>query len=166
MPQVLAQYPDTYLTVAGSGPLEPTLRKLGSDLGIADRINFLGMVTQAKLPDLYRHATMFIAPFIIATDGDQEGLGLVMVEAMGCGCPVIASDLPAIHDVIEHDVTGWLVPSGDAQVLGQEILHLLSNSALRNDLSSKALSNTQQKFSWDRITTAYKQQLLHHSNRV
>lgn len=62
------------------------------------KICFIEIVSQTKLADQYRTATLVIFPFVIAQSVDQEGFGLIQVEAMGCECPIIAGDLTAIHD--------------------------------------------------------------------
>ncbi len=114
------------LTVAGDGPLGADLRRRAKTLGLSARVNFLGMVAPSRLPALYRRATLCVAPFIVARSGNQEGLGLVLVEALGCGCPVVASDLLAVRDVIRDGETGVLVPSGDPQALAAGISGLLT----------------------------------------
>jgi glycosyltransferase involved in cell wall biosynthesis len=111
MPRVLAKCPAISLTVAGAGPLETELRELATCLDISDKVVFNGMRTQLQLPELYRRATLAVFPFVVTRSGIQEGFGLVVVEAMGCECPVISGDLPAIHDTVIHDVNGLLVPS-------------------------------------------------------
>ena len=84
LPRVLQAFPDTRLTIAGGGPLESDLRQLAESLGICRCVDFRGMVPQTELPALYRRAKLFVAPFQVASSGDQEGFGLVLVEAMGC----------------------------------------------------------------------------------
>lgn len=101
MPKVLERHPDAFLTIAGFGPDESALRRKAYSLGVYEHVGFRGAVRPSRLPDLYRQATLFVAPFVEAQGGDQEGLGLVTIEAIGCGCPVIVSDLPAVFDVIE-----------------------------------------------------------------
>jgi glycosyltransferase involved in cell wall biosynthesis len=114
-------YPDLRLTIAGDGPLRRELERRAVDLGIAERVAFLGGVAQASLPELYRRATLAVFPFVVAADGDQEGFGLVIIEAMGCGCPVIANDLAAVHQSIDAGVTGVLAPPGDVAALAAAI---------------------------------------------
>ena len=100
LPKIIEAHPDAYLTIAGFGPEESALRRQAESLGIREHVHFLGAVPQERLPALYRRAAVFVAPFVATASGDQEGLGLVTVEAVGCGCPVIVSDLPAVCDVV------------------------------------------------------------------
>ncbi len=99
VPAVLTRFPDVFLTVVGAGPEEASLRSQVDKLGLAHKVNFVGPLPQHALPGLYRRAALFVAPFIQAQSGDQEGLGLVTVEAVACGCPVLVGDVPAVRDV-------------------------------------------------------------------
>jgi glycosyltransferase involved in cell wall biosynthesis len=155
MPRILARVPDVHLTVAGSGPLEVVLRKQCRSLGLTDQVAFLGSQPQSKLPGLYQQAAMAVFPFIRAKDGDQEGLGLVVIEAMGCGCPVIASDLPAVKDTILHGKTGWTVIPGDSQVLADRIITTLENSEETKKMTSHARQQAVDSFDWHVITGRY-----------
>ncbi len=154
---VIGKNPHVHLTIAGSGPMESELSELAKQLNIADKVDFLGMTEQSKLPALYRRAAMAVFPFIIAESGDQEGFGLVQVEAMGCGCPVIAGDLPAIHDIIAHEENGLIVPSADAPVLADTIIRMLSDRDLRLRLATEARKQVVGKFDWEIIVEKYHQ---------
>ncbi|GAB2994512.1 glycosyl transferase family 1 [Arenimonas maotaiensis] len=97
--RVRHEIPDVRLTVIGFGPEEPALRKLSTELGLDAHIDFIGPKPHAELIAHYRRAALFVAPFIEAADGDQEGLGLVTIEAIACGCPVLVGDVQAVNDV-------------------------------------------------------------------
>jgi len=155
MPKVLAKHPAIHLTVAGAGPLEAELFELVQKLGISDKVDFLGMVSQSKLPALYRRATLAIFPFVVAKSGDQEGFGLVQVEAMGCGCPVIAGDLPAIHDSITHEESGLLVPPGNPEVLADTIIRALIEPDLCSRLANEGRKRVIEQFDWEVVVEKY-----------
>lgn len=156
MPILLARKPDIRLSVAGAGPMEAQLRRQASRLNISDNVNFLGMVHQSQLPELYRKATLAVLPFVVTKTGVQEGFGLVVVEAMGCGCPVIAGDLPAMHDSIIHGENGLLVPSGNPDALAEAILSALDDLDLCFRLAAEARKRVVQKFDWEVIAEKYK----------
>jgi glycosyltransferase involved in cell wall biosynthesis len=155
LPMVQVRYPGIRLIVAGSGPLSETLCQQAKTLSIADQITFLGMITQAELPARYRRATLCIAPFRVADSGDQEGLGLVLVEALGCGCPVIASDLPAVRDVICDGESGLLVPPSDPQALAVAICRLLNDPERRHALAARGQRHCREHFDWSSIAERY-----------
>ncbi|MCF7996275.1 MAG: glycosyltransferase [Chromatiaceae bacterium] len=156
LPRVLANYPGTRLTIAGDGPLEPELRRLIDTLDIREQVDFLGMVSQSELPDLYRRATLFVAPFVVAENGDQEGLGLVLVEAAGCGCPLICGGVAAVKDVIEDGETGVLVKPGDGTALSEAIIDLLADPDRQRQLvATNARQHCLRAFDWTSIAERY-----------
>lgn len=151
MPRILAQRPNLRLRVAGFGPEEASLRAQATRLGLGESVQFLGPVPQAELPALYRQATLFVAPFVEAASGDQEGLGLVMIEAAGCGCPVIASDLPAVRDVLEERVA-----PGDADALADGILAFLGQASdVRQRKAETLRQRLLQRFDWHHVADGY-----------
>lgn len=147
---------DTHLSVAGDGPLLPALRHKTEALGLSGRVTFLGAVRHRELPLLYQRATLAVFPFAVANDGDQEGFGLVVVEAMGCGCPVIASDLPAVRDTIIPEVTGVLTPPGDVESLSAAIRKVLSDEVLRIRIANAARARALELFDWSNIGSRYR----------
>jgi glycosyltransferase involved in cell wall biosynthesis len=166
--------PHAELWIVGSGPEEPLLKRLAayvapvhshgstpetvvpSDLPARPgTITFFGPVAHGDLPHFYRAATVTVVPSVVARSGDQEGLGLVIVEAMGCGCPVIASDLPAIRDVILHGETGLLVPPGQSSSLAEAICMALSAPSLLKSLSENGREWACRHFDWNEIGEKY-----------
>jgi glycosyltransferase involved in cell wall biosynthesis len=152
---VLGQHPEAELWIAGYGPEESSLRRQVKQLQLENNIRFFGAVEHRKLPNLYRKATITVIPSIVATGGDQEGLGLVIVEALGCECPVIASDLPAIHDVIKDGVTGLLAPPADSGHIAAHIVMLLRNREMRSRLGSNGRNHVLRHFDWHNIYLRY-----------
>lgn len=148
-----------YLTVAGSGPLENDLKHLAQSLGISNKIDFKGMVSHSELPELYQQATLAVFPFVVEKSGDQEGLGLVVVEAMGCGCPVIASDLPAIKDSVIHGQTGIITPPGNSKALADTIIFALQQYEKMENMADLALEMVTEKFDWNVVAGKYSRHL-------
>ena len=97
--RVRHEIPDVRLTVIGFGPEEPALRKLSADLDLDRHVDFIGPKPHSELISHYRRAALFVAPFVEAADGDQEGLGLVTIEAIACGCKVLVGDVAAVKDL-------------------------------------------------------------------
>lgn len=156
MPEIVKQQPRTHLKIVGSGPIEKALRMQVHRLGIANVVTFHGAVINSQLPELYRRATVFVAPSIVTTQGDQEGLGLVLVEALACECPVVASDLPAIRDVIVEGDTGLLVPEKNPEALAKAVLKLLAEPGLRRQLAANGRTHVLRYFDWDTVVTRYR----------
>jgi glycosyltransferase involved in cell wall biosynthesis len=143
---------DLVLTIVGDGPMKDEVRHLISALGQDRSVRLPGGMRQSELPDIYRRATLAVFPY-----ADQEGFGLVVVEAMGCGCPVIASDLPAIREIIEPGVTGILTPPGDSAALADALRQCLADGTLRSRLAMTALDSVRERFDWPPIAARYAQ---------
>jgi glycosyltransferase involved in cell wall biosynthesis len=122
------------LLVVGDGPLRATLENETHNLNLEQHIHFKGAVTHEQLPELYSSSAVAVVPSIIASTGDQEGLGLVIIEAMGCGCAVVASDLDAVRDIIDEE-SGMLTKPADAHDLAEKIQLLLLDQKKREQLS-------------------------------
>ncbi len=155
LPEILSNHPSAFLTVVGYGPEENERRAQAESLGITHKVNFLGALTQAELPTLYQRAAVFVAPFIQADSGDQEGLGLVLVEALGCGCPVVASHLPATLDVVRDKVTGLLTQPGDTADLVVKINRLLNEPKLGVQLGQAGRKLVASHYDWNQVTERY-----------
>lgn len=160
LPEIISKHPSAFLTVVGFGPEEGERRAQVDALGIAHKVNFLGALTQAELPALYRRAAVFVAPFVRATSGDQEGLGLVLVEALGCGCPAVVSDLPASRDITAGLVgaTATIAPD-QLHTLGTVVSQALRESAHCRQAVCDALPILRQRFDWSHVAEGYGRRL-------
>ena len=98
--------------------------QLSQSLGLEKNVTFRGAVATPELADLFNQAAIAVVPSLIATDGDQEGLGLVAAEALACGCITIVSDLPAIQDV--HDDGFLQFRQADVESLYQALVRVLN----------------------------------------
>ena len=152
--------PYVRLRIVGDGPLRPQLTQEAEMLGISDKVEFCGSVTQAQLPAIYGRASIALIPSVIAKSGDQEGLGLVTVEALGCNCVVIASDLPAIRDIITAEENGILVKPTSSTALADTIIRLLEDDASCEKFREVARASVVDKFDWPNVAERYRR-LLH-----
>jgi glycosyltransferase involved in cell wall biosynthesis len=121
-----------YLVFAGEGPLRAMLEQRAGELGIAARVRFSGFVNQTQIPGLYVASDLFALP------SEYEAFGVVVNEAMLCGCPVVVSDrVGARYDLIRDGVTGMVYPCGDVAAL-TNILRALLGDAERLRVMSEA----------------------------
>ena len=155
MPAILRRYPSSRLSIVGSGPEQTALHRQVEHMGIAHAVTFYGAASNAEIPDWYRRATVFVAPSIVTAAGDQEGLGLVLVEALACECPVVASDLPAIRDVVMDGVNGLLCQPRDSAELAARIGYLFEHPELRRSMGRAGRQYVQSRFDWTTVSSRY-----------
>ena len=155
MAMLRPKYPQLNLVVIGDGPLRESLAALAQTRGVSDRVRFIGSVRNEELPDYFRAAAISVMPSVVAASGDQEGLGLVAVEAQGCGCAVIASDLPAVRDTVIDGQTGLMARPADAADLAAKIAVLLDDDVLRGSLAESGRSYALEKFNWIVVGSVY-----------
>jgi glycosyltransferase involved in cell wall biosynthesis len=148
-------YPVLTVTIIGDGPERSPLEQQCRQLGIDKQVEFLGSIPNDQVPKFYQSTKIAIAPSIIAADGDQEGLGLVAVEALGCGCAIIVSDLPALSDVVTHGDNGLVFSAGDAVELQGRINAILSNESLYKHLTDNGRQSVINKFDWHTVGARY-----------
>lgn len=157
MPSILAALPQACLTIAGFGPEESDLRARVQQSNLGPKVQFLGAIPQEELPALYRRAAVFVAPFVEAISGDQEGLGLVCLEAVGCGCPVVVSDLPATRDVIPEGAGCIHVAPGDSAALARAVVDILVNREIHLYGVEGQRQTASQRFDWGTVGKSYAQ---------
>lgn len=137
-------HPRVRLEVAGSGDDVPRLRRVARELGVEDRVAFLGRVSEEDKIRLYRRAAVALNSSL------KEGWGLTSIEANGCGTPVVASDVPGLCDSVRDGETGFLVPFGDHAAMADRVGRILSDSGLAARMEARSLSWAAEH-TWDRV---------------
>lgn len=138
--------------VVGDGPARAGWQSLADGYGLAGQVEWVGAVPPAVVPGWLQRARIALVP-----SREYEGLGLVAVEAQGCGCAVIASDLPAIRDVVAHGETGVLVAPGDPAALADALQGLLDDPARCQALAAAGRERARERFDWSRVGAGYAQ---------
>jgi len=118
LPTIIQAFPDVKYLVIGRGDDQPRLAALAEELGVSDRVIFAGFVPTPDLPDHYRLADAYIMP-------SQEGFGIVYLEAMACGIPVLAGDDDGSADPLQDGRLGWQVPHRDVGSVAQGCIEIL-----------------------------------------
>jgi glycosyltransferase involved in cell wall biosynthesis len=154
--KVCDQFPESSLCIIGSGPLEADLKNQSDELNLVSNVTFCGAVENRELPRYFQRSNIAVFPFIKTASGDQEGFGLVMIEAAGCGCAVIASNLPAIKDVLGNADRGVIVEPENPDDLADAMVKLLLDKDACIELSSKARAFALENFDWEVISSKYK----------
>ena len=141
------------LWLVGDGPLEPALRQRAAARGIADRVRWFGRVDDEDLPAIYRAADLFVLPSVATT----ETFGVVQLEAMASGLPVVSTNLPTGVPWVNRDgVSGLVVPPGDVDGLAAAIRRLEDDVPLRRRLGENAVARARSEFSRERMVARFR----------
>jgi glycosyltransferase involved in cell wall biosynthesis len=137
---------DVRLVLAGAGPAQPGLERLVLTLGLGARVTFLGTVPPEEVARLLARAAVFLLPAVTDWKGEQEGFGMVLVEAMRCGAPIVATRSGGIPDVVQDGATGLLVPERDPAALARAAARLLDDPSLGATLAEAARRDVDARF--------------------
>jgi phosphatidyl-myo-inositol alpha-mannosyltransferase len=152
---IKGKFPNFRLIVVGPGTvLRLRYKQLVEDMSLTKHVVFTGYVPSAELPSYYRSADIFCAP---ATGG--ESFGIVLLEAMACGKPVVATNIEGYASVLADGEEGLLVKPKNDEYLAEALLKLLNNKSLRLQMGEKGLIKAE-KYSWQNIT----QQVMNYYN--
>jgi len=144
-PAVLRSVPGARLSVVGSGPTEQQARRTADELAISAAVDFLGTARPEDLPLVYAGCDAYCAPSL-----GGETLGIVLLEAMASGTPVIASDIPGYDETVRNGVDGILVPSGDPEALAAALVNVLTDESRRRALVAAGLARAQE-YAWPKV---------------
>ena len=156
MPKILKRFPQAHLTVVGDGPSRLDLEKLVSDLGLRARVRFLGALNNEELPAVYQRAGVVVFPSMVSDDGDREGFGLVLVEALGCGCAAVVTDLPAMMDIVQNGKTAIIVRQKNPDEIASAVIRLLADPGLRSAMAREGRRKVLESFDWQVIVPRYR----------
>jgi len=154
-PKVIKRFPKARILLVGSGPRKDCLVKLTRDLNLENNVVFIEQVPQNELLKYYYLADIFVLPSIVNEEGETEGLGVVLLEAMACEVPVVGSGVGGIPDIIKDHETGLIAGQKDPDSLAEKIIKLLSNDRLRTKLIKNGKKLIEEKYSWDVISDKF-----------
>ncbi len=123
-----------------------SLEKLHRVLDLGAHVHFLGAQPSSRVREAYAKADMFVLPCVVASDGSRDITPNALIEAMAMQLPVVSTRLSGIPEIVEEDVSGLLVPPGDADALSEAITTLAGNSALRARLGRNARMRVEERF--------------------
>lgn len=149
--ELLGAFQDLHLTVVGEGEILPQLNEKARDLNIQEKITFTGSLSHEKLFEYYFKSTLFIFPT------KAETFGLVPLEAMACGLPVVTTDLPALRESTGGNAV--LLSPEDKDLWVETVKKLMDGSAKRNELSAKGVTWAR-NFTWEKKAEEYEAALI------
>jgi glycosyltransferase involved in cell wall biosynthesis len=156
--------PDAILLIVGDGDLKERYRERAKLLGVAEKTVFAGKYANEDLPPIYRTADVSVLPSF-----PPESFGLVLIEALACGTPVIASNLPGVRTVVRDGEDGFLVPPGDPAALAARLETLLGNPDRTRAMGEIGCRRVQACYAWpkvvERLEGVYQAVVSKHSDK-
>jgi len=156
---------EPHLVVAGGGELLDGFQARAAAAGVGDRVHFLGPLPHAELPAVLRAADAFV----LTTD-PPESFGIVLIEAMACGLPTIATDYPGVRAVVDDGETGLIVPAHDPAAIGAAIARLAADPAARRRMGTAGRAKAEREWAWprllDRMDDAYAEAIAERRRRL
>lgn len=138
---------DIHLNILGDGPDRNELLKLCEDLNISEHCHWAGWIQPEHIQEQIARADIFIGPSISHKNGAQEAQGIVFLEAMSAGTPVIASNIGGIPDIVIHEKTGLLVSERSADEIKSAVIRLINDTGLSKHLVDMGYQHVKDNFS-------------------
>ncbi|MCE5213548.1 MAG: glycosyltransferase family 4 protein [Methanobacterium sp.] len=155
MKEVLKKQDNVRLKIVGSGPFKTKLKNLIKELDLEEAVEIIENVSDEELLNLYTSSDLFVLPSIIDSQGNTEGLGLVLLEAMACGLPVIGSNVGGITDIIVDGETGLLVQEKNVLEIYSSINKMIEDDDQRQQIRKNGQLRVKEQFSWEKIARNY-----------
>ena len=140
--------PDIKLIVGGEGELRGEYQQMATSLGLNGTVEFHGFIPDDRLVEYYTTSNAFVLPSISST---QEGFGLVLLEALACGTPVISTDIVGVAADVKASNAGIIVSPNDPEALAEAILTLLRDAALASKMGESGRRLVEAKYTWERV---------------
>lgn len=144
--QVLALLPEIWLLVVGDGDLRPAYAQQARDCGVTARVVFAGAVDHAATPPFFRSAAVTVLP-----STPPESFGLVLIESLACGTPVVASNIPGVRTVVDHGGDGLLVAPDDSAGLAAAIRRIVAHEDERRRMGERGRARVAARYAWPAI---------------
>jgi len=142
------EFPDLKLIVGGEGALKEYYMNVSRSIGLGGNVDFVGLVPQEKLAEYYNSCNLFVLP---STDPTRETFGIVLLEAMACGKPVVATQIAGVAEDIKGNNAGLVVGPGDKYGLAEAMLRILTNQELAAKMGSLGRRLVEKKYNWRKV---------------
>ena len=146
MPRILAYFSEVKLVITGKGPQMDFLRDKAASMGIKDKVYFTGYISDDNLSRLYMCVDVAVFPSL------YEPFGIVVLESMVAGVPVVVSDVGGIGEIVEHGIDGMKAYPGNPGSLADSILEILHNPVKAEDMKARALEKLRRQYDWSQIS--------------
>jgi glycosyltransferase involved in cell wall biosynthesis len=140
---------DWHWNIAGDGPQLDALRSLAVELGLSERVTFLGWQSRSELTQWYHRSNLFLFP------SRHEGMPNAVLEAMSSGLPVVATRIAGSEELVVDNETGLLVPTENTDMLRDALRIMLTDSALREKMGVASRLRVEQSYTWEKVAEQY-----------
>jgi len=152
LPEIIRHYPKVRLVLGGDGPLREKLSNEAEKLGVSNHVSFIGRIPWDHVQKFLASSDIFVLPSVKDNYGNMDGLPTVLLEAMGCGIPIVASNIGGAVMVVENGRTGLLFQTGDSQALADAICSLAGDLERRKAIGQAARNAVEKQFNWNNVT--------------
>ena len=149
--KVLKKYPGIEYRIVGDGPLKNTLEHLVKELNINKNVTLLGWKQQEEIIELMKDADILLAPSVTGENGDQEGIPVVLMEAMAQGLPVISTYHSGIPELVQDGESGFLVPERDISALSDRLEYLIDHPEIWFEMGKAGRKHVEENFDIDKL---------------
>ncbi|MBW4658846.1 MAG: glycosyltransferase [Drouetiella hepatica Uher 2000/2452] len=144
--KILDQHPKIEYNIVGDGELLESLTHLIHNLGAGNQIKLLGWKDQTEVVELMNHSHILLAPSVTAKDGNQEGIPVVLMEAMASGIPVVSTYHSGIPELVQNGVSGFLIPERDVEALSAILIGLIQHPEQWAEIARAARLTVEQQY--------------------
>ena len=144
-------FPELRYIMVGEGHDEQRLRQLARELGVSDKVGFVGAMRDDELPEAYATATIYLGASRVDREINVEGFGISFLEAGASGVPSVAGDSGGVRSAVRDGETGIVVPPTDVEAIADAIRSLLVNEARRKEMGRAARRAVETHYNWDRV---------------
>ena len=149
--QLSRDFPQLRYILVGEGHDEPRLRALARELGVMDRVGFVGPMRDDELPEAYATSTIYLGASRVDREINVEGFGISFLEAAASGVPSVGGDSGGVRSAVRDGETGIVVPPTDPDAIADALRSLLLNPDKRNQMGKAARHAVETHYNWDRV---------------
>jgi glycosyltransferase involved in cell wall biosynthesis len=147
-PDIISSCPHTKFVIAGQGPMTEELKDKVKFFGLQERFIFAGYIDEEEKTKLFKVSQMAVFPSL------YEPFGIVALEAMAAGCPVVASDVGGLQEIILHEINGLKVIPGSRDSLKENVIRLLHDDELGKKLAECSKQEVVEKYAWEKVASS------------
>ena len=148
---VLKRYSNIEYNIVGDGPAKNTLEGLIEELNVGNNVKLLGWRHQEEIIELMKHTDVFIAPSVVGGDGDEEGIPVVLMEALAQGMPVLSTQHSGIPELVQDGESGFLVPERNVEALADKLEFLIKHPEIWSEMGLKGRKHVERYFDIDKL---------------